>query len=184
MRAAGTTVWGRAMLASIAVVVAVAVAVVVMVAPGHRFVLAHDDDRLVTSPAAGETVQSVAEIVVDFAGPVEGERFEVIDPAGTRLEGATIVTDAGVATFDPLAELTDVGDYTVRYTAQSADGHLVSGEFAFTIGADAQGGGGAIRWIAGVAAVVAIVSVAAAATIVRRNRTLTADQASGPKVPA
>jgi len=166
VRAASTTAWRLAMLASITVVL--------VVAPGHRLALAHDDDQLDTSPAAGETVQSVADIMVDFAGPVEGERFEVIDPAGTRVEGATSVTSVGVATFDPVAEVTGEGEYTVRYTALSADGHLVSGEFTFTVGADPPGGAVALRWIAGVATVIAVLSVAAAATIARRKRPPTA----------
>ena len=63
------------------------------------------------------------------------------------------------------------GECTVRYVAQSADGHLVSGEFAFTIGAAEQNRGGTLRRIATVAAVIATLSVVAAATIVRRSRT-------------
>ena len=91
-------------------------------------------------------MQSVADIIVDFAGQVDGERFEVVDPSGGRVEGTTGVTDDGVATFAPVAVVAVVavvtadGEYTVRYVAQSADGHLVSGEFAFTIGAAEQNG--------------------------------------------
>jgi methionine-rich copper-binding protein CopC len=152
-------------------VVFASITVVLLVAPGHRLAFAHDDDRLDTTPASGETVQSAAAIVVDFTGPVDGERFEVIDPSGERVEGTASVTDDGVATFEAAAAVTDEGEYTVRYVAQSADGHLVSGEFAFTIGDPAQNGGGPLRWIAGASAVFATLSIAAAATILRRRRT-------------
>ena len=147
------------------------ITVVLLVAPGHRLAHGHDDEELDTTPGAGETVSSVDEIVVDFAGAVEGERFEVVDPSGARVDGTTSVTDDGVATFAPVAAVTDVGEYTVRYVAQSADGHLVSGEFAFSIGAVEQSGGGSLRWIAVAAAVIATLSVAAAATVVRRGPT-------------
>jgi len=163
VRVASITAWRIVSLA--------AITVVLLVAPGHQLAHGHDDDELDTTPAAGETVQSVADIVVDFAGPVDGERFEVVDPSGGRVEGTTGVTDDGVATFTPTAAVTADGEYTVRYVAQSADGHLVSGEFVFTIGAVEQGGGGALRWIAAAAAVIATLSVSAAATIVRRSRT-------------
>jgi len=152
-------------------VVFASITAVLLVAPGHRLAVAHDDGELDTTPGAGETVPSVDEIVVDFAGAVEGERFEVVDPSGGRVEGATGVTDDGVATFAPVAVVTGEGEYTVRYAAQSADGHLVSGEFAFSIGDPVQSGGGALRWVAAAAAVFATLSVAVAATIVRRGRT-------------
>jgi methionine-rich copper-binding protein CopC len=146
-------------------------ALVVMVS-GRQPALAHDDDQLDTIPGGGDTVQVVARIVVDFAGPIGGERFEVLDPSGERVEGATIVTNEGVATFAPDTVVTAEGEYTVRYVAQSADGHLVSGEFAFVVGDPVQSGDGAsaLRWIAGVAAVIATISIAAAATVVRRGR--------------
>ena len=41
----------------------------------------------------------IADIIVDFVGQVDGERFEVVDPSGGRVEGTTGVTDDGVATF-------------------------------------------------------------------------------------
>jgi len=151
-------------------VVFASIAIVLLAAPGHRLAHGHDDDELDTTPASGETLQSVAAIVVDFTGPVDGERFEVVDPSGGRVEGTTGVTDDGVATFAPVAAVTDVGEYTVRYVAQSADGHLVSGEFAFTIGDPEQGGGGVLRWSAGAAAVIATLLIAAAATILQRGR--------------
>ena len=151
-------------------VVLASITVVLLVAPGHRLAVAHDDGELDTTPASGETVQSVDEIIVDFAGPVDGERFEVVDPSDARVDGTTSVTDDGVATFTPTAAVTDVGEYTVRYVAQSADGHLVSGEFAFSIGDPVRTGGGALRWVAAAAAVIATLSVAVAATIVRRGR--------------
>ena len=163
MRVASITAWRIVSLA--------AIAVVLLVAPGHRLAVAHDDGELDTTPGAGETVPSVDVIIVDFAGAVDGERFEVVDPSGGRVEGSAGVTDDGVATFAPVAVVTDEGEYTVRYVAQSADGHLVSGEFAFTIAAADQSGGGALRWIAAAAAVIATLSVVAAATIVRRSRT-------------
>jgi len=148
-----------------------AITVVLLVAPGHQLAHGHDDDELDTTPAAGETVQSVDVIIVDFAGPVDGERFEVVDPSGERVAGTATVTDDGVAKFDPAAVASGEGEYTVRYVAQSADGHLVSGEFAFTIGEVVADRGGTLRWIAGAAAVIATLSIAAAATILRRSRT-------------
>lgn len=169
-------------IASIArrLVVLVTATVVLLAAPGYQLAYGHDDDALDTTPGAGETVQSVADIVVDFAGPVDGERFEVVDPSGERVEGTTSVTDDGVATFAPAAAVATEGEYTVRYVAQSADGHLVSGEFAFTVGEGEPDSGGSLRWIAAAAAVVATLSVAAAATIVRRKTDLS--HGAGPNV--
>jgi len=152
-------------------VVLASITVVLLVAPGHRLAIAHDDGELDTTPGAGETVPLLDVVIVDFAGAVEGERFEVVDPSGERVAGTATVTDDGVATFDPAAAVSDEGEYTVRYVAQSADGHLVSGEFAFTIGEVVADRGGTLRWIAGAAAVIATLSIAAAATILRRSRT-------------
>ncbi len=161
---------GVVSIAARRLVVFTSITVVLLAAPGHQLAHGHDDDELDTTPASGETLQSVAAIVVDFTGPVDGERFEVVDPSGERVAGTASVTDDGVATFDPAAAVTDEGEYTVRYVAQSADGHLVSGEFAFTIGEVVADSGGTLRWIAGAAAVIATLSIAAAATILRRNR--------------
>ena len=162
MDVASITVRRLAALASITVVL--------LVAPGHRLAIAHDDGELDTTPGAGETVPLLDVVIVDFAGAVEGERFEVVDPSGERVAGTATVTDDGVATFDPAAAVSDEGEYTVRYVAQSADGHLVSGEFSFSIGAAEQSGGGSLRWTAAAAAAIATLSIAAAATILRRGR--------------
>jgi len=60
-------------------VVLASITVVLLVAPGHRLAVAHDDGELDTTPA-GETVQSVDEIIIDFAGAVDG----VSCPASSR----------------------------------------------------------------------------------------------------
>ncbi len=165
MRAASRT--GLLMLLAVLVVAVMVVAVV----PAGRLTLAHDDD-IATTPAAGETVPLVDAIVVDFGAPVDGVRFEVVDPSGDARRGRLGHRRCRCCHLHPEYDGRRRGEYTVRYTAQAADGHLVAGEFAFSVGpaASSSNGAGMLRWIAGAAAIVATLSIAAAASVARRKR--------------
>ncbi|MDY7103343.1 MAG: copper resistance protein CopC [Actinomycetota bacterium] len=89
-----------------------------------------------SSPSPGHTVSSVETIELEFGDaldPTTTQSVELITPSGVALTltghrfedtDRTLVVDA--------PPLTEVGVHTVRYGTVAADGHLQSGEIAFT----------------------------------------------------
>jgi methionine-rich copper-binding protein CopC len=88
-----------------------------------------------TLPTDGASVgEPVTEITVGFTEEVTlvGPGFEVLDPQGNVLTPFAVTDDDQVfrLQLDPPLGGGDVG---VRYEVTSADGHVVSGSFAFTV---------------------------------------------------
>jgi len=81
-------------------VVLASITVVLLVAPGRQLAVAHDDGELDTTPDAGETLKSVDEIIVDFAGAVEGASC----PASSR-SSSVIRLRVPAGRFDGLSPL-------------------------------------------------------------------------------
>jgi MYXO-CTERM domain-containing protein len=92
------------------------------------------DAELVTStPEAGSTVTELAQVVLTFDEPLNADRSSIVLRAGgTRVAAGGV--DAGDATRMVVQVLNaQAGDYEVRYTAASQDGHLVRDTFTFTL---------------------------------------------------
>lgn len=100
-------------------------------ASAHNFIVS-------TTPGEGATLTTLPErfeittndALLDVTGDANAFVFDIIDAAGlyygdgcVAVVGATMATDAALGT---------AGDYTIAYQLVSADGHSVSGEFAFT----------------------------------------------------
>ncbi len=86
-----------------------------------------------TTPADGATVRAVpGEVVLTFDEPAlaVGTEIVVLDPSGSPLQdGAPSLVDG---TVRQRVRGGPAGLYTVRWRVTSADGHPVSGTFAFT----------------------------------------------------
>lgn len=143
-------------------------AIVLAAAPAQ----AHDV-LLSTSPADGSTVAHVPPTVVltfDAAAFAVGTQILVNGPDGSISAGKPVLVNHTVT--QPLAGGSPAGHYTVLWRVTSADGHPVSGMFAFTATgaslaaaapttapattATHHSGGGPLPWVAGAVVVVAI----------------------------
>ena len=91
-----------------------------------------------STPAAGETLSELPEefsittneALLDLGGEGAGFALEVIDADGLYYgDGCVAVSDASMSS---VAAIGDAGEYTVLWQVVSADGHPVSGEYAFT----------------------------------------------------
>ena len=125
----------RARLRLLAVVLAASAAVPAEAA-GHA-VLTH------SSPHRGDAVPAAPRMVrFDFSEPVQVStgNLRVYDPQGERIDDGTVVRPDGSPKSVAVPISDDVGEavYTATYRVISADGHPVSGGFAFTVGAPAQ----------------------------------------------
>lgn len=94
---------------------------------------AHEDE-VRTIPQDGETVQDTPEeIGIRFDGAMQIAHFDVIGPQGSvRLEdepGDEATEDYRVRPAEDLAP----GDYRVQWRGLASDGHMMSGDFSFTI---------------------------------------------------
>jgi MYXO-CTERM domain-containing protein len=92
------------------------------------------DAKLVSStPEAGSTVTELAQVVLTFNEPLNADRSSaVLRAGGTRVAAGGV--DPGDATRMVVQVLNaQAGDYEVRYTAASQDGHLVRDTFTFTL---------------------------------------------------
>lgn len=99
-------------------------------AVAHSFIVA-------SSPAEGSTISEVPEkfsvtaneLLLDLNGDGSGFAIQVVDAAGLYYgDGCTLVSGS---TLSMGATLGNAGDYRVYWQVISADGHVVSGEFAF-----------------------------------------------------
>lgn len=104
---------------------------------------------IASTPAADETLDALPpefsvtmnEELLDLAGDASGFALQVIDPAG-QYYGDGCLTIAG-PTLSMAASLGEPGAYRFVYQVVSADGHPVSGEFAFTWAGEPTGPGSA-----------------------------------------
>jgi len=120
-----------------AVTVAVAgfiLAAAAVTAGGASPAAAHD--QLVSaSPAAGETVGTVAEVALTFSRELlgadsGGNLATVTGPDGLFYETACAAVDGGILTLP--VTLGSAGTYRVDWRAVSSDGHPISGTYEFT----------------------------------------------------
>ena len=96
-------------------------------------------------PAKADTVSAgPAEIRLVFSKPIELRfaKVELVGPAGTLgfLTGLAIVPDSLGTVTAPVGRVLSPGGYTVRWQVAGDDGHVVRGEFGFTV-LGSQGGG-------------------------------------------
>ena len=123
----------RLHLASLALVALAAALLVPAAASGHATLES-------SSPARGATMASQpGAVVFRFSEPVEGNfgAVRVYDAGGDRVDAGDAFHPRGdgpriAVDLDP--DLAD-GTYTATYRVVSADGHIVSGGFVFSIGA-------------------------------------------------
>ncbi|QZN87053.1 copper resistance protein CopC [Cellulomonas sp. C5510] len=87
-----------------------------------------------TDPADGASVEvAPVQVVLTFneAPQPLGTLVQVLGPDGADIsDGQAVITDTQIA--QPLAEVRPTGTYTVQWRMTSADGHPLSGQFAFT----------------------------------------------------
>jgi copper resistance protein C len=125
-------------LAGAAAAVALVAGASVLVAPpasAHNVLLR-------TAPASGATVAAVpgrVTLVFDLPCKSLGTAVVVDGPGGNVADGAPALVNTSVV--EAVRSGAPAGSYTVRWRVTSADGHPVSGSFAFT--ATAPGGAAA-----------------------------------------
>ena len=117
----------RAVLALLALVAGA----LVWTAPAGAALVTHAQ-LLATTPADGDTVESVAEVTLTFSEDVNAQfvQVRVEGPAGDEVDGAPRVDGPDVT--QALATGLPAGEHRVTYRVVSVDGHPVSGTFAFT----------------------------------------------------
>ncbi len=95
-----------------------------------------------SSPANGATLSEVPDLVELVFSENIGEpaALEVIGPDGASVTGGEVEVagDTLRRTFDPSAS--PAGAYTISYQIMSADGHVIAGSLAFTVGGDGATG--------------------------------------------
>ncbi len=89
-----------------------------------------------SSPEPGATVPRLSEIRLEFRGPLAtGDRhgIRLLGPDGARWDdGSVRVAADRTLAVEVSAELPERGEYTVRWCAATADGHLLSGAYKFS----------------------------------------------------
>lgn len=95
--------------------------------------LAHEG-KSSSTPADGATVQaSPEEIGIEFDGAMRITRFEVTGPGGpVRLAGPP-GNEPTTGYFVEPEETLPAGDYQVQWRGLAGDGHMMSGDFAFSV---------------------------------------------------
>ena len=132
-----------------ALAVATPVLLVALAGPAH----AHNGLQG-TTPSADASVESVPDAVVlrfDQAVLGIGTAVRVTGPDGDVQSGAAEVTDDTVR--QPVAAGAPAGDYTVSWRVTSADGHPISGTFAFTSDICSRSGNNSPDWASSSASV-------------------------------
>lgn len=98
------------------------------------------DELVATTPAQGTTVAaSPATVTLEFSRPVQplGAQVVVTGPGGAPVsQDAAELRDATVT--QPVPAEAPPGAYTVSWRVTAADGHLLTGEFAFTVAGTEQ----------------------------------------------
>lgn len=96
-----------------------------------------------SNPAPGATLAAApADVSITFSGMLDpaGSSITVVDATGASVsEGATTLSPTDAATMRvALRSGLGAGTYTVQWTAQADDGHILNDSFTFTVGATAQ----------------------------------------------
>lgn len=122
--------------------VLLAAVALVLLGPGTTAALAHDE-LVGTVPAAGTTARTApggVELQLGGAAQALGTQVvvtasdgRVVSQGSPQLRGSTV--------RQPLTADLGAGDYTVAWKVTSGDGHSLTGTFAFTVAAGADGGG-------------------------------------------
>jgi copper resistance protein C len=125
-----------------AVLLTAGCALVVLLGPASP-ARAHDELRR-TAPAAAATVTAPASVDLEFSGAPQplGVQVLVTGPDGAAVaQGAARVADTVVT--QPLVLDLPAGGYTVEWRVTSADGHPLTGTFAFAVAGNGAGTGSA-----------------------------------------
>ncbi|MEX1032061.1 MAG: copper resistance CopC family protein [Cellvibrionaceae bacterium] len=90
-----------------------------------------------STPAADALInETPEELVLNYAGEVNLVKVALIDPQGDPVDtNFKPGTQASTRFAIPLPTLSD-GQYTVKWTALGADGHILEGSFGFTLDSD------------------------------------------------
>lgn len=88
-----------------------------------------------SSPAASATVASTRTISVTFSERVAPafSGLDVVNAAGAKVAATSSVSSDGKTISGRTARALAPGTYTVNWRAASADGHRMTGNFAFTV---------------------------------------------------
>ena len=135
------------------------------------------------TPAPGSTVASVPdEIRLTFDGPPYdyGLGVVVLSPSGRHVETGRVSVE-GNDVVQPLNPVSDPGTYQVRWRVVSADGHPVSGTYAFVVNASGESAapgaaadpttsGSGKGWVLLVVAALAVIGLVALLLVPGRRR--------------
>jgi len=117
-------------------------AAMVAVAPGQRLNAERFHLYLeASSPAAGETVTSVGEIQLEFSQQPQmtGTRIRIISDGKPLDVGDAVASQENdKVVLLQVSQGLENGEYQVRWRAMSNDGHPVTGDFVFTVTAQAR----------------------------------------------
>jgi methionine-rich copper-binding protein CopC len=99
-----------------------------------RIAAAHAFPRSET-PAAGATVNPPPRVIIDFDAPVERlfAKLQVIDGAGNDVAAQPPVIDAEKNEMSAAMPSLKAGDYMVKWSVVSNDGHRTEGSYTFTV---------------------------------------------------
>ncbi len=84
-------------------------------------------------PSADSTVQGVDSITLEFGDTVKLARVQLLADGETFTLPLDRSSPMAKVTRIPVEQSLDVGSYTVKWSAVGEDGHLMRGEFAFTL---------------------------------------------------
>lgn len=90
---------------------------------------------IASTPAASATVTSPSAISVTFSERVAPafSGLDVVSAAGAKIAVTIRVSEDGKTISGGTARALPAGAYTVNWRAASADGHRMTGNFAFTV---------------------------------------------------
>lgn len=90
------------------------------------------------TPPAGATVNSPPRVIIDFDAPVEQlfAKLQVLDGAGNDIAAQPPAIDSEKNEMSAAMPSLKPGDYTVKWSVVSNDGHRTEGSYTFTVASD------------------------------------------------
>lgn len=140
----------------------IGVAVLLALALPMHFIFAHAEISE-SNPGPGETVERLTAIEINFTEPIQNPEIFLIQ-GSTRFQVVIEGGSSAPSTFVrgiPLEALED-GVYQVVWSADSIDGHTITGSYSFEIGSgtssttDNEGSGFNILWLVPFALVIVV----------------------------
>jgi len=97
---------------------------------GHTSLLSALPNAESSLTQAPETISLLFDEELLLIGEKNPNDLEVIDESGARISGEVLVDGANISTD---SGITGPGNYTVKYRVASSDGHIVEGDYQFSV---------------------------------------------------